>query len=211
MSGDNAAAPGKVIILNGAPRAGKSSIAGAIQETFDGVWLNFGVDRYKEMIPQRYQPGIGLRPGGEGPHLEPMILTLYQAMYDSIAVHCRRGVNIVADTGHHDGYSKSLGILPRCARLLDGYWVLFVGVRCPLDVVMRRRIATWGGSYGYGEGGVAPEPVQRWQKAVHEHGRYDMEIDTSVTTPEDAAAAIRARLDGPSPAAFRRLARINDH
>ena len=34
--------PGQIIILNGAPRSGKSSIVTVIQETFDGVWLNLG-------------------------------------------------------------------------------------------------------------------------------------------------------------------------
>src|SRR5579871_3756988 len=56
--------PGQIVILNGAPRSGKSSIAREIQETFEGVWMNLGVDGFKQMTPRRYQPGIGLRPGG---------------------------------------------------------------------------------------------------------------------------------------------------
>ncbi len=36
--------PGQIIILNGAPRSGKSSIATVVQETFEGVWMNLGVD-----------------------------------------------------------------------------------------------------------------------------------------------------------------------
>jgi hypothetical protein len=32
--------PGQVVILNGAPRSGKSSIVAAIQEGFPGVWTN---------------------------------------------------------------------------------------------------------------------------------------------------------------------------
>jgi chloramphenicol 3-O phosphotransferase len=35
-------APGQIVILNGAPRSGKSSIVEAIQDTFDGVWMNLG-------------------------------------------------------------------------------------------------------------------------------------------------------------------------
>ncbi len=59
--------PGQIIILNGAPRAGKSTIAAAIQDTFEGLWLNLGVDRWMQMTPARYQPALGLRPGGERP------------------------------------------------------------------------------------------------------------------------------------------------
>jgi chloramphenicol 3-O phosphotransferase len=54
--------PRQIVILNGAPRSGKSSIATAIQETFDGLWLNLGVDGFMRMTPRLYQPGIGLRP-----------------------------------------------------------------------------------------------------------------------------------------------------
>ena len=55
---------GQVIILNGAPRSGKSSIVKVIQDTFDGVWMNLGVDVFaRGVTPRRYQPGIGLRPG----------------------------------------------------------------------------------------------------------------------------------------------------
>jgi chloramphenicol 3-O phosphotransferase len=36
--------PGWIVVLNGPPRSGKSSIVDVIQETFDGPWLNLGVD-----------------------------------------------------------------------------------------------------------------------------------------------------------------------
>src|SRR5262245_23555606 len=63
---------GQIVILNGPPRSGKSSIAAEIQERFEGVWMNLGVDHFKQMTPARLQPGIGLRPGGERPDLEPV-------------------------------------------------------------------------------------------------------------------------------------------
>src|SRR5436305_14484961 len=111
-------APGKIIILNGVPRGGKSSIVAAIQATFDGVWMNLGVDRFMQMTPQRYLPGMGLRPGGERPDLEPLLPILYGAMYESIAAHSRIGLNVVVDVGHHDAYAVPRGILPDCARRL---------------------------------------------------------------------------------------------
>jgi chloramphenicol 3-O phosphotransferase len=78
-------APGQIIILNGAPRSGKSSIVEVIQETFDGVWMNLGVDGFMQMTPARYLPGMGLRPGGERQDFEPLVPTLYRAFYESIA------------------------------------------------------------------------------------------------------------------------------
>jgi chloramphenicol 3-O phosphotransferase len=199
-----AATPGQIVILNGTPRAGKSSIVASIQNSFDGVWMNIGVDRFKEMTPERYQPGIGLRPGGERPDLEPLVVLLYRAMYDAIATHSRLGVNVVTDVGHHDAYSVPREILRACARQLEGLPVLLVGVRCPLDVVMERRRLTWNA--GYAADGSVPAPVLRWQHEVHQPGVYDLEVDTSVHTAEECADLIRRRLaDGPPPEALRRL------
>ena len=194
---------GQIVILNGTPRSGKSSIVAVIQETFDGPWMNLGVDTFKERVmPQRYNPGIGLRPGGEGPDLEPLIVRFYAAMYESIAAHSRLGLNVVVDVGHHDAYSVPRGILPDAARRLEGLPALLVGVRCPIDVIMERRRAT-----GWGDGSSAemPEPG-----VVHRPGIYDLEVDTSLLSPTECAAAIRQRLDeGPPPTALRQLAALS--
>jgi chloramphenicol 3-O phosphotransferase len=161
-------APGQIIVLNGPPRSGKSSIARVIQNTFDGVWMNLGVDAFKQMTPERFQPGIGLRPGGERPDLEPVVVILYRAVYEAIAAHSRLGLNVVVDVGHHEGYSVPRGILPDCARRLTGLPAWFVGVSCPLEVVLQRRQTTWG--TGIAGDGSVPRPVRRWQDAVHAHG-----------------------------------------
>lgn len=196
-------APGRIVILNGAPRAGKSSIVAVIQESFDGVWMNLGVDGFMRMTPHRYQPGIGLRPGGEMPDLEPVVVVLYHAMYEAIAAHSRLGVNVVVDVDHHDDYSRPRSILAACARRLSGLPAWFVGVRCPLEVVMERRRATWGA----GDGDDVPPPVRQWQEAVHVPGIYDLEVDTSVLNPEQCAEAVRERIEhGRAPTAIRRLA-----
>ena len=204
---------GQIIILNGAPRSGKSSIVEAIQADFEGVWVNLGVDAYvRHITPARYRPGIGLRPGGERPDLEPLVPRFYAALYTSIAAHSRLGLNVVAEFGHHDGYSQPLGILADCARLLAGLPVLFVGVRCPLDVVMQRRLSEGPerlGTYVKVEAGMpVPTPVIAWQEQVHRPGIYDLEVDTSVRSPEACAEEIRQLLAGglPHPTAFERIA-----
>jgi len=200
---------GHIVILNGAPRSGKTSIARAIQD-FDGVWINLGVDASGAMTPERYRPGIGLRPGGEGPDLEPIIVQLYAALYESIAAHAGAGLNVVVDVGHHDSYSRPLGILPDCARRLAGLAVLFVGVRCPIETIMQRRNAGTGSYLKGSPDDPVPEPVRRWQDAVHNPGIYDLEVDTSRLVPEACAQEIQRMLSsGPKrPTAFERLARL---
>src|SRR5437016_681346 len=133
--------PGQIVILNGAPRSGKSSLAAVIQKTFDGIWMNLGVDALMATTPKRCLPGIGLRPGGERPDLEPFVAQSYAALFETIAAHSRLGLNVVSDLGIHDSYSRPLGILLDATRCLAGLPVLFVGVKCPIDVIMARRNA----------------------------------------------------------------------
>jgi chloramphenicol 3-O phosphotransferase len=126
------------------------------------------------------------------------------ALYDSIAAHSKVGVNVVVDVGHHNAE-----ILVECARRLNGLPVLFVGVRCPIEVVMERRQASPASPYAMGSPkNPIPAPVRRWQHDVHVPGVYDLEVDTSLLNPEQCADAIRRWLeDDVAPTAFRRLAR----
>ncbi|WP_193337838.1 chloramphenicol phosphotransferase CPT family protein [Devosia beringensis] len=186
---------GRIVILNGAPRSGKSSIAAAMQQTLPGSWINLGVDAQNRTLPQSLLPGIGLRPGGERPDLEPVVQQLYAALYQSIAAHARAGFDVVVDIGHHDAYSRPLGILPECAAILVGLDVLFVGVHCPLEIIMARRNADPDSLYVKGEG--VPAPVQRWQDEVHVPGLYDLKLDTGTLTPTEAVAAIGEALASP--------------
>jgi chloramphenicol 3-O phosphotransferase len=198
--------PGQIVILNGAPRSGKSSIVAAIQASFTGPWLNLGVDLWMVATPERCKPGIGLRPGGERPDLEPFVAAAYRGLFDSIAANSRAGLNVVVDVGLHDAYSRPLGILPDAARRLAGLPVLFVGVRCPLDVIMVRRRSTWIDAEAE-DPAVVAERVRRWEEAVHRRRTYDIEVDTSWLTAEECAAVIRERLrSGPPGDAFAKLA-----
>ena len=54
-------------------------------------------------------------------------------------------------------------------------------------------------------GGSVPDPVVRWQEAVHTPGIYDVEVDTSVASPAECATAIRQRVQQGAPTAFGRL------
>ena len=211
---EQAPAPGRIVILNGAPRAGKSSIATLIQDTFEGPWMNLGVDVFaRGVTPKRYQPGIGLRPGpgpgfgGDLPELEPLVPAFYAALYESIAAHSRLGLNVVTDVGHHGAIHPQ--VLGDCARRLAGLPVLFVGVRCPFEVIMKRRNESEAGRYVVDTPDEPiPPPVRLWQEEVHKPGIYDLEFDTSLLSSEVCAETIRTRLEeGPPGDAFQQLAK----
>jgi len=200
------AAAGQILILNGAPRSGKSTVGQAVQDSMAGTWVNLGVDVYVNSLPERLRPGIGLRPGGERPDLEQVVVVLYAALYESIAAHARLGVNVVVDVGHHEWYSQPRHILRDCARRLTGLPVLFVGVQCRIDVIWQRREQSWGQTPGTADDELLGA-VERWQQAVHAHDGYDLEIDTSVLTPPQCVEVLASRLsEGPPGTAFERLA-----
>lgn len=193
-----------VVVLNGAPRSGKSALAAALQEVWPAPLLNLGVDAYAELLPPRYRPGLGLRPGGERPDLEPLVVTLVTGLYAAVAAHSEAGLDVVVDIGHHDDYSRPLVTLGIAARALAGSSAYLVGVRCPLSVVLQRRAAT----------GMLPpdgdEPVRRWQRAVHEPGVYDVEVDTSVLSAPEAAATVLARVAAGPGTAWEQMRRRTD-
>ncbi len=209
--------PGQIVILNGVQRSGKTSIAQVIQETLPGIWMNVGVDAHIKCTPAAYLPGVGLRPqrsewgavgSGRVPLevLEEFVPVLYAALYESVAAHSRLGLNVVVDVGHHDAYSQPLNILPDCARRLSGLPVLFIGVRCPIDVLWARREATWGQVRDEVDDGVRGS-VRLGVEAVHAHGDYDLEVDTSALSPEECAERVRSRLEeGPPGSRFADLA-----
>ena len=198
-----------MVVLNGAPRSGKSSIAAAIQDSFGGLWLSLGVDAFSGITPAHRRPGIGLRPGGERPDLEDDVVRLYHGLFGSVAALSGLGLYVVVDVGLHDRYSRPLGILELVARRLEETPAYLVGVRCPLEVIMvRRDEAVSEGSARYlttSPGGSVPDPVMRWQEAVHQPGIYDVEVDTSVASSAECAAIIRQRVEQGSPTAFGRL------
>lgn len=202
-------AHGQIVVLNGAPRSGKSSIVGVIQDAFEGPWMNLGVDvAVRHITPRRLQPGIGLRPGEPDHPAAEYVPVFFAAMYESIAAHSRLGLNVIAEFGHHADYEH---VLRDCARRLEGLPALFVGVRCPIEQIMERRNAGQSGREGAYAVGTPddpiPEPVRRWQDAVHVPGVYDLEVDTSLLSPQDCAELIRRRLrDGPPATAFHQLA-----
>ena len=111
-----------MVILNGAPRSGKSSIA---DEMTRAGWLNHGVDASMADTPEDLQPGIGLRPGGERADLEPEVERLYVALWDRVVALAEAGGNVVVHVGLHTDYAGDLDPWAIARRMLsDSLWLL---------------------------------------------------------------------------------------
>jgi chloramphenicol 3-O phosphotransferase len=188
---------GRVIVLNGTSSAGKSTLSRALQARLHGPWLGVGIDTVVFALPTAYLnlPGwadvfryVPAEPGSQAPfRIETGELghRLIEGMHRMVAGLADAGLSVIVD---HVLLEPAW--LPDLARRLAGHEVLFVGVRCPLDVVVAREAARKDRTIG--------QAAAHFER-VHVAGGYDLEVDTSRSTAEQAASAIAAALAGGFP------------
>jgi chloramphenicol 3-O phosphotransferase len=185
---------GRIVILNGAPRSGKSTLARAIQADLPGRWVNWGVDAFNATMPPALLPGIGLRPGGERPDLEAELPALFVACFSTLAGFARQGFDVVADLGLHTDYASPFDPMTVLRTELAGLSPLLVGIACDIETIMARRNADPRDGF-YASGPGIPAPVRRWQDAIHAGKFYDLTLDMGVLTPREGVERIAAALN----------------
>jgi chloramphenicol 3-O phosphotransferase len=174
----NGGEPGRVILLNGSPSAGKTTIARALWAELEPPHWYRSIDDFRE--------GYLVRHWDEGP----------RPKWDDLVSGFVRSVAEMAWAGHHV-ITESV-ILPRWVDTyldaFDGLTVVLVGVRCPLGVAQereRRRTDRRGGPIDL----AVPD-----FDALHRDVSYDVDFDTSVTPIADAVRLIRDQLRSPATA-----------
>ena len=193
-----------MIVLNGTSSSGKSTLMRALQARLDGAWLGVGIDTVVFALPKRYldQPlwsevfrYVDPEPGAEAPfRIETGDLgqQLVGGLHRTIASLADAGLSVIVDHVLLD--PAWVGDL---AGRLAGHEVLFVGVRCPREVVVERERARRDRTIGQAAAQV---------DVVHRAGGYDLEVDTSVLSPEAAAEVIARVVEaGLPPRAFATL------
>jgi chloramphenicol 3-O phosphotransferase len=185
--------PGTIILLNGTSSSGKSSVVRALQDMLTEPFLDAGIDKFIWMLPSRYldRPlwddvlGLATQAGHTG-HL------LISGMHQAIVALGRAGNNVIADH-----VLVEIGWVRECADLFADLPAYFVGVRCPLKVLEEREKSRADLTLGQ---------VRFQFDLVHAHGLYDLEVGTSVSSPEGCARQITQRIyDSPPPRAFKQL------
>ncbi|OBQ69767.1 phosphotransferase-like protein [Mesorhizobium erdmanii] len=177
----------RIVLLNGAGSAGKSSIARALQTMTAAPFLHVQMDSFLEMLPEALQdhadgfayetvqqdgkPAVVIRAGPVGER------TL-RGMRHAIAAMAKQGNNLIVDDVLCNGeLSEYVG-------LLAPFDLHLVGVMAPLEVLEAREAQRPDRLPG----------LARWQyERVHEAIRYDIEIDTSQLTPLECAHRIQQR------------------
>lgn len=182
---------GRIIILNGASSAGKSSLAKCMQALLKEPYLHMGIDTFWMTMPERElnlmtvsadfytwdeeiiddRPFLRIVPG-------PILDRMMVARYEAIAAYLKAGFNVIADDVT---WSKTW--LLAALKSLRKYRSYFVGVHCDDRVLSHREILRGDRFPGWGRGS------QKW---VHEHLSYDITIDSSVVDSETLARKIVA-------------------
>ena len=175
----------QVVILNGVGSVGKSSTAQALQEIAARPFLHVSMDSFIDMLPARTfghsdgltfetieeegKPSVVIRSG-------KIVARAMHGMHHAIAALAGQGNDIVVDDvmmgeGEGDEYR----------RLLSKFGLRMVGLFAPLDVLEARE-------RGRGDRMIG---LARWQfPRVHRGLSYDLEIETSATTPLENAQRI---------------------
>jgi len=185
VSGDDR---GRIIVINGTSSSGKTTLVRAVQAAMPDLWLEMGIDRFAYALPGRVngQPSWPLlfayvRPDGrsDGPFtIETTALgqRFIAGMHATAAALAESGLNVIVDH-----VILEPGWVAEMRRLWASFDVLFVGVRCPLDVVLERERSREDRTIGQAEAQF--DVVHRWTT-------YDVEVDTSILTPADATSRI---------------------
>ncbi|MCZ6889853.1 MAG: AAA family ATPase, partial [Gammaproteobacteria bacterium] len=185
--------PGKIILLNGSSSSGKTTIANMLQQLLDEPYQHIALDQFRDGMPGRFR---GLNSpegsaGAEGLNVVPISMEggrvtsiqfgtwgrqMLRGMRRAIAAFAREGNNVIIDDLMFE-QSFLLDYLDA----LDGLCVTFVGVRCSLDEVNRREAKRIG---------RFPGTAISHFHTIHRRCIYDIEIDTTTTTPRECAERI---------------------
>ncbi len=173
-------------------------------------YIHTGIDHFHEKAPQRihvFSDGkypstadgfLWVLPDGGNRLSEmrfgPAALKLWTGMHAAAAALATTGNDVIIDDLLLD-----TRVLAEAVNTLHTFNPLFVGVRCPLQVAEERERAR----------GNRIQGLARFFNQCHEHCIYDLEVDTSTSTPIECANRIKDRLqNGPTPDAIRRLKEV---
>ena len=183
---------GRVLFLQGASSAGKSTLAKALQFGLDEYWWVLEADDITRMQPTGPRTDWWEPTPDERPHPswnpELRLSRWLSGYFGCLATLARTGSNVIAV----GGWLETSWLLELTATL-NGADALCVGVYCPLDELERRETARGDRRPGY---------ARSQYGLVHTHAPYDVHVDTVSETAEEAVASIRSMLDVPPEVPF---------
>jgi len=165
---------GKIILLNGASSAGKSTLCEALQKELDEPFLNFSLDFFmfnSGVLPRRRE--------AEGLFSWPVMRAkLFNGYFNCLAGLATAGNNLLVDY-----IIESEDQLQYLTLKLACFDVFLVGVHCPIEELERRELA---------RGDRSPGDAKRDLETVHTFTSYDFEVDSCQSPGRNAREIISA-------------------
>jgi chloramphenicol 3-O phosphotransferase len=171
-----------------------------LQDRLDAPYLHCPIDLFEQMIPyNQVERGV------------PIDFMVVQSGFSAcIAALAGAGNHIIVDDvicepfgeRGEQGVAMRRALLQQRVRMLQGLTVLYVKVYCPLLVIEQRERLRGNRTIG----------LARFQyDRVHQDSIYDVEVDTSLHSPEACAEHILAALfQSQPPRAFRSMGSLFD-
>lgn len=172
----------RIVVLNGTSSSGKTTIARAFQEAAGSLFLNFSIDSILSALPPS---AIARLVAGSGIPGVP-VYEMHAAFFACVRELAALGRDLVIDDAIT---SRPLADLLVAA--VAGHEVLYVSVSAPVDVLAERERAR--GDRTVGMAARQLETIDQWLE-------YDLRVDTSNVSPDEAAEQIRAALERRRPA-----------
>jgi chloramphenicol 3-O phosphotransferase len=180
----------RIVLLNGCSSVGKGSVAKALQKIASRPMLHVQMDAFLEMLPAAMfgaaegyvfetteRDGKPVTAITSGPVLERAL----RGMRGAVAALAEAGNDVVVDEVMWDPEA-----LADYRRRLASFDFHAVGLHARLEVIEQRERQRGDRDLG----------LARWQyDKVHGGMAYDLELDASVATPAELAAAIKAAFD----------------
>lgn len=177
---------GKIILLNGASSAGKSTLARALQDALDEPFLHYSIDHLKDagVLPyNRIEKGdFGWR------DLRPQF---FDGFHHTIPALATAGNNLIVE---HIVESRIW--MDRLLNLIGSLDVFFVGLHCPLPELERRELARGDRMIGNARADF---------EIVHTFSTYDFEVDSTQPLAQNARAVIAAWQARQHPSVFEKM------
>ncbi len=167
-----------LIILNGTGSSGKTSMAKALQEMLPIQYLNFSVDSVLYTLPpsdlDRMMKGEPITRQG---YDYAQLVAGYHACIPALL---STGVKLIVDNAWIDSEERR-----QLLKLVEGYHTIQVGVFCDLIICEERELARGDRAIG----------LARYEyPLVHQNADYDLQVDTSELSPEQAAQQVMDQL-----------------
>lgn len=173
-----------VVVLNGGSSSGKSTVARALQAQLSTPFLAFSVDDLIEAMPPAMSgdDAAGIVITSDGRVLPGPEFRRLQASWNrGLAAIARSGSGVILD----DVFLGGAASQQRVREAFAGLQILWVGVQCDPQVAAAREAAR-----GDRPAGMAASQAE----LVHLGVEYDLEIDSSHTSPAECARLIAARV-----------------